>query len=270
MVRKEGNVPRKYAAPAADAMLDILEYLSDKSLPCGVTEMSKDLGISNNLVFRVMKCLVERGYAEVQSGGLYQLSTGFFSLGMKLYSRFELRRRARPHLEKLSAEVHSTCQIQIPAGGEMLVADVITPDAPFFIQVVPGSRLNYHCNAFGKVILAFRSEDEIKALLPAKLPALTPKSLTTRTALLREVARTRETGIAYDRDEYNLGFFCIGSPVLNVSGEAIAGLGVTGLSTLFPESRYPEVEKLVLTCAAAVSRDIGYLGSFFRDKVAAG
>jgi len=254
----------KYAVPAVEAMLDILEYMSDKSEPCGVTEMSKELGVTNNLAFRVMKCLVERGYAEVNNAGLYQLSTGFFSLGMKLYSRFELRRRARPHLEALCAAVNTTCQLQVPEGENMLVMDVITPEAPFFIQVVPGTRLNYHCNAFGKAVLAFKSEEYVKELLPSKLSPLTPHSRTGRAEFLKELEQVRQTGIAYDREEYNLGFFCIGAPVFNVAGEPIGGLGLTGLSTLFPHERYQEAEKLVLKCAQSVSLDIGYQGNFFQ------
>ena len=261
---KQEKTPNKYAVPAVTAMLDILEYLSGKNQPCGVTEMSKELGVTNNLAFRIMKCMVDRGYAEDNNAGQYQLSTGFFTLGMKLYSRFELRRRARPYLETLSAAVHATSQLQVPEGENMLVMDVITPDAPFFIQVVPGSRLNYHCNAFGKAVLAFQPEERVKELLPAKLPALTPHSLTSRTALLKELAQVRQTGIAYDRDEYNLGFFCIGAPVFDVNGEAVAGLGLTGLSTLFPPERHAEAEKTVLACAMGVSRDIGYHGDYFQ------
>lgn len=258
--------PNKYAVPAVDAMLDILEYMSGKSEPCGVTEMSKELGVTNNLAFRIMKCLVERGYAEVNNAGQYQLSTGFFSLGMKLYSRFDLRRRARPHLERLSAAVNATCQLQVPESEHMLVMDVITPDAPFFIQVVPGARLNYHCNAFGKAVLAFQPEERVKELLPAKLSKLTPHSLTSRTVLLKELEQTRQTGLAYDHEEYNLGFFCIGAPVFDVNGEVIAGLGLTGLSTLFPQERHADAGKAVLNCAQAVSAAIGYQGDFFIQK----
>ena len=261
--------PNKYAVPAVDAMLDILEYMSGKSEPCGVTEMSKELGVTNNLAFRIMKCLVDRNYAEVDSAGRYLLSTGFFSLGMKLYRRFELRRRARPYLEKLSAAVNSTSQLQVPEGENMLVMDVITPDAPFFIQVVPGTRLNYHCNAFGKAVLAFQPEELVKELLPAKLSKLTPHSLTSRTALLKELEQTRQTGLAYDHEEYNMGFFCIGAPVFNVNGEVIAGLGFTGLSTLFPQERHAGAGKEVLDCAQAVSAAVGYRGDFFHTMTGA-
>ena len=146
----------------------------------------------------------------------------------------------------------------------MLVMDVSTPDAPFFIQVVPGSRLNYHCNAFGKAVLAFQPEERVKKLLPAKLPKLTPNSISSRAVLLKELEKVRQTGIAYDREEYNNGFFCIGSPVFDVNGCIVAGLGLTGLSNLLPPERHVEAEKLVLNCAMGVSRDIGYHGDFFQ------
>lgn len=257
------DTPKKYAAPAIDAMLDILEYLSAENRPCGVSEMSRELGVSTNLAFRIMKRLVERGYAECTVNSTYRLSTRFFSLGMKLYAQFELRRRARPYLEALSATVHTTCQLQVPEGREMLVMEVITPDAPFFLQVVPGARLNLHCNAFAKAVLAFMPEEKVAGLFSAEPVALTPHSITSMGAFLKELRQIRETGIAYDKEEYNLGIFCIGAPVFNIGGEAVAGLGLTGLSSLFPPERWEEAERQVLDCARQVSRAIGYEGKFF-------
>ncbi len=254
---------KKYAVPAVSALLDILEYMSEKDSCCGVTELSKELGISANLAFRIMKCLADRKYAD-SNAGQYRLSTGFFTLGMKLYSRFELRRRARSHLEVLSDNVHSTCQIQVPQGNHMLVMDVVTPDAPFYIQVVPGSRLNYHCNAFGKAVLAFYSEEKIKDLLPARLPALTPHSITARSLLIKELVKVKKEGVAFDKEEYNLGFLCIGAPVLDVNGNAIAGIGLTGLSNLFPPECHAKAIEQVRACAESVSRDIGYYGDYFK------
>jgi IclR family acetate operon transcriptional repressor len=258
-----GDAPKKYAVPAVDALLDILEYMGDGNRQCGVTELSKALGVSNNLAFRIMRRLSARGYADASAGGLYKLGSGFFSLGMKLSRSFDLRLRARPRLEELAKKVGATCQLQVLEGDAMLVLDVIAPDAPFFIQVVPGTKLNCHCNAFGKAVLAFRSEDFVKALIPARLPALTPRSLTDRAAFLKELETTRKTGVAYDREEYNLGFICVGAPVFDVNGDAVAGLGMTALASVFEKARGAEFEKAVVSCAQAVSREIGYQGDFF-------
>jgi len=254
---------RKYAAPAIDAMLDILEYLSAENRACGVSEMSRALGISTNLAFRIMKRLVERGYAECDSASCYRLSTRFFSLGMKLYSQFELRRRARPQLEILCSAAQTTCQMQVLEDDRMLVAEVITPNAPFFLQVVPGTRLEPYCDAFGKAVMAFLPTEQVDAILPKKLQRFTPNTLGTRAALEKEFAAIRERGIAYDNEEYNIGIFCIGSPVFDLNGNPVGGVGLTGLSTLFPPEQRQPKEQLVLAAARNISRSLGYEGKFF-------
>ena len=120
-----------------------------------------------NSTFRIMKRLTERDYTlqDPATGG-YQLSTRVFSLGMSLYTRFELRQSARPHLEWLCRETQETCQIQVARRERMLVLDTVSPEVEFYLRVVPGSLVYYHPNAFGKAILAFLPEGEIKQALP--------------------------------------------------------------------------------------------------------
>jgi hypothetical protein len=99
--------------------------------------------------------------------------------------------------------------------------------------------------------------------LPRRLPAFTPTTLTDPRALLAELAAVRETGLAYDREERVTGVYCIGAPVFDVNGAAVAGLGVTGLVSRFDAESRKRFEREVLACAAEVSRDIGYRGDRF-------
>jgi DNA-binding IclR family transcriptional regulator len=266
--RGGGGSTREYSAPAVDRALDILEYMAAHPGPYGATELSRCLKIPLNSVFRIMKRLTEREYAvqDLPSGG-YRLSTRMFSLGMSLYTRFDLRQQARPHLERLCRETQETCQLQVPQGERMLVLDSLSPEVQYYIRIVPGGLVWFHPNAYGKAVLAFMEEEERRRVLPARLPALTPHTLVQRSELLKQMEEVRRTGIAYDNEEYNEGIRCIGAPVFDVEGRAVAGLGVTGLVATFRRARHPGFEQLVLECAAAVSRAVGYTGSFFDHRL---
>jgi len=255
----------RYAAPAVDQALDIIEFLSRNTPAYGINELSRTLNISTNTVFRILRRLTERGYTEQDPSGGYRMGTQFFALGMRLYTRFELRLRARPHLEKLAADTHETCQIHVPDKDRVLVLDCLIPQAEFFLQTTPGSRFHYHPNAFGKAILAFLSETEIKDILPEKLASLAPKTITSRRQLLSHLKQVRETGIAYDMEEYSVGFFCIGSPVFDVTGKVVAGIGITGVLRPPVRRQFPQWEERVLSCAEHISRDIGYSGNAFKE-----
>jgi DNA-binding IclR family transcriptional regulator len=266
--RRNGNAAREYSAPAVDRALDILEYMATHPRPYGATELSRCLKIPLNSVFRILKRLTEREYAvqDPISGG-YQLSTRMFSLGMSLYTRFDLRQRARPHLEWLCRETEETCQIQVPQGEKLLVLDTISPEVQYYIRVVPGGQVFYHPNAYGKAVLAFMDEKAIREILPPRLPGLTPNTIVLRSELLKQLEEVRRTGLGYDNEEYNEGIRCIGAPVFDVQGKVVAGLGITGLVSTFRKHRVVTFEHLVLECAWRVSRDIGYTGPYFVDKV---
>ncbi len=259
---------RTYSAPAVDRTLDILEFMATHPRPYGATELSRVLNIPINSVFRILKRLTDREYAvqDPFSDG-YQLSTKVFSLGMSLYTRFELRQRARPHIEWLCRETQETCQLQVPHGDMVLVLDTVSPEVSYYLRVVPGGLVYYHPNAYGKVMLAFMSEDAVKNLVAPRLPSLTPNTIVLRTGLLKQLEDVRRTGLGYDNEEYNEGVRCIGAPVFDVEGKAVAGLGVSGLVSTFRNNKQAVFEQLVLECAYRVSKDIGYSGDFFASRL---
>jgi IclR family transcriptional regulator, KDG regulon repressor len=264
---KSKKEPREYSAPAVDRTLDILEFMAKNPKPYGATELSRELQVPVNSIFRILKRLTEREYTTQDPGtGGYQLSTRVFSLGMALYTRYELRHRARPHLEWLCRETQETCQLSIPRDDKLLVLDTISPEVEFYLRVVPGSLVYYHPSAFGKAILAFQDEEEVIKTLPARLPGLTPKTIQLRAELIKSFELIRKTGLAYDDEEYTTGILCIGSPVFDVSEKAVAGLGITGLLSTYGSGKKQVFEQLVLECAARVSKDIGYTGHYFEDK----
>ena len=265
MSKRKGSGRNKYAVPAVEQMLDIVEHLAGNHRGYGITELARALGISTNGVFRILKCLTDRGYAEADPGGGHRLGTKFFSLGMQLQSRFDLRRRARPHLERLCAQAGETVQLYALQDDHALVLDCVTPAASSFIQVLPGSRMASHASAFSKAVLAFLPEDEVRRRLPRKLAALTPHTVTDRKKLCADLAQTRATGLAYDREGYMLGIFCIGAPVFDVNGDAVAGVGVTGLVSVSQPEKQAAQEHIILTCAEQISRDIGYAGGLFGE-----
>jgi IclR family acetate operon transcriptional repressor len=255
---KTAETKDKYSVPAVDGMLDIVEFLAKADCPCGVTELSRQLKLTNNLIFRIMKKMEARGYVVADSASAYQLGPAFFSLGMKLHARFDLRRQGRAFIEELCRKTGETCQIQIPDGDRMLVVDVVTPQKDYFLTVLPGSRTYYHGNAFGKCLMAYMPEDQLAKILSGELPKLTVNIETVPEKIKEELKSVRRTGLAYDREEYINGIYCVGAPVFNARGEAAAGVGMTGMANRQNRQSLKEIEKEVKLCAAGISRAIGF------------
>ncbi len=141
----------------------------------------------------------------------------------------------------------------------MLQLDFVPPRADYYLAVTPGGLLHWHGNAFGKAVLAFLPEEEQNEFFARKLEKITPHTVTDPELLRKEFAEIRKTYSASEFDEYVEGSYCIGSPVFNAAGRPVAGIGVTGLSSLRCEEKLPGLRKLIRNCAEKISKSIGYV-----------
>ncbi|HEY2758583.1 MAG TPA: IclR family transcriptional regulator C-terminal domain-containing protein, partial [Pseudolabrys sp.] len=86
-----------------------------------------------------------------------------------------------------------------------------------------------HCSSLGKAILAYLPEPDVRALLDRMpLVAHTPTTITSRAALLKELADTRARGYAIDRAEHAPGSNCVAAPIFDANNRPIGAIGVSG------------------------------------------
>ena len=78
--------------------------------------------------------------------------------------------------------------------------------------------------------------EELLELLPRRLAATTPNTITERTALLAELEQVRATGLAYDREEFSPGIASVGTALRDAVGATAA------ITVVVPASRFSESE----------------------------
>src|SRR5271169_1223237 len=69
-----------YIIPNVNRALRVLELLSAKTDGASITEISKDLGLPKNSIFRIVRTLAASGYLD-EHGKSYRLSPKILSLG---------------------------------------------------------------------------------------------------------------------------------------------------------------------------------------------
>jgi DNA-binding IclR family transcriptional regulator len=114
-----------------------------------------------------------------------------------------------------------------------------------------------NCTAIGKMLLAYAPDTELELLAEKGAFAQpTPHSLADSMALKLELARIRETGVAFDHEEFLPGAMCIAAAVRNYDGKVIAAVNVSG-----PVQRMKMTEthliQSVLNTAKAISASLG-------------
>ncbi|MET0368424.1 MAG: IclR family transcriptional regulator C-terminal domain-containing protein, partial [Methylobacterium sp.] len=85
----------------------------------------------------------------------------------------------------------------------------------------------------------------------------TTKTIGSLAELGEDIEATRARGYAIDDEERTTGMRCVAAPILNVHGEAVAGISVSGPTHRLSDDRVREIGEHVRRGAATVSRLLG-------------
>ncbi len=240
----------KYVVDALDRALDVLEGFKD-SEEVSLRDMSKRTGLNKSRTFRLLYTLSERGYVErTVDGQRYKLGLKLFEHATKF--RRDLKRIAQPFMRQTHARYNETINLAVLHNGEVLYVELLESSRPFRMAAMIGSRMPIHSTALGMAMLAHSPEHEITAFLQQLTPPHSRK-------LKKELELVRQRGYALDREENEPGVACVGAPILDLTGSAIAAMSLSG-----PVGRVLKQEKEIGTtlsgCCREISRYMGFVG----------
>jgi DNA-binding IclR family transcriptional regulator len=249
------DVKRYYPTPALEKGLDILELFASTPEGLTVSEAARRLNRTVSEIFRMILCLEQRGYlAQSPNKERYHLTLRLFRLAQEHPPTKRLVTEALPIMHWLSHELRQSCHLGIIDGGHVVIlAQVDSPESTGF-YVKMGSKVDLMHAATGHVILAHQSEDsreraidewrsETKRRKPADLDEHLAKIL----------ARGHERRASYEV----AGVVNISFPVLNVQGQAIAGLTVPYVKRIEDTISLTEVVSAMREASRKISEAMG-------------
>jgi len=242
--------------------LSLMEALGDSRGEVGIAELSKRVGLHVSTAHRILATLVARGYArQSQETGRYALGAQALHLAESYLGQVDLRRLARPVLERLSHETGETANLVILDRREALYLDKAESPQNLRIFSRIGRRAPLHCTAVGKILLAYRSKAEVDALLGrGRLECFTRNTIITVSQVRRELEKVRDQGFALDHEECEEGACCIAVPIFNARGAVEAALGISAPSTRLTPRRIEELVPDIVRAGRQVSEQLGYHG----------
>jgi len=252
-----------YVIQSVSHALDILESFTKTDDELGVTELSKRLGLHKNNVFRLLATLEHRGYIEQnRETDNYRLGPKTLQLGSIFIEQRECRRQARPILEDLMVSTGETAVVAVLRATKVIYMDSVETDRTVRAVSRVGAMLPAHCTAVGKANLSFLPPAEIEHLYPEnELPAVTPRTLRTRDALLSELKVVKERGYAVENEECDLDVKSVAAPVRDYSKRVIAALGIVAPANRLGDDRLDKggIALKVQEAATALSLKLGYI-----------
>lgn len=199
----------------------------------GIVDLSRKTHLPTATVYRILTELSRYGLVEKDS------ETKKYSLGWKLLelSAGVLEREREhfylslfePHLHSLAARFKDTAYLTVlKSNCAICIAKVEGgQNLRYYVQV--GRVLPFHSSASAKVLLAFQPEPvKAEILNGIQLERYTPKTISTKKALVEHLMQVQREGYAVCDNELEIGAKAIAVPVYDASGRVFASIALVG------------------------------------------
>jgi len=195
----------------------------------GITELSKQVGLSTSTVFGIVDTLTSMGMlCRVADSNKYELGTEIFLLS--LYTHQNLRTIVQSYLRRLVEEFGETANFVMHDGTHSIYSDKLESPHAMRICTSIGQRIPFYASAVGRAILAFLPEEKIVSAVAAyDFAPYTDNTVRNAKQLTDQLAAIRREGYCVEVEEFEPGIFCIAVPIFSDSEKGpIAGISVSG------------------------------------------
>jgi DNA-binding IclR family transcriptional regulator len=239
--------------------LDILEALWQEA-GAGVTELTDILDMPKSTVHAHLSTLRENGYL-VMADGEYRLSLRFLTFGEHVKTDEPLYQVAQDPVADLAERTGERVFCATEQNGLGVVLCVARGDRSLQSDITVGTHVYLHASAVGKAMLAAMPRERIDAIVEQwGLPSFTEATITTREALLAEIADVRERGVAVSVGEYRRGVHVVAAPIETAEEEVAGAVALAG-----PEQRLRSewgaetIEDHLLAAANTIEVNLNYV-----------
>lgn len=264
-VSQEGSKPLRRDNPplekspnvrAADTCLRVLEQIAFAETPQGVTQVATKVGIAKSAAHKHLRTLIEHGMiVQDPVTSLYRLGPKVWLMGQKAPHGQALSEIALPLMQAARGELGLAVVLSVPTPRSAFVLATLRSNQPIDIGVRPGSELQLHSSAQGRVFLAF-GPAEMWDELESPLEAITPKTTTDIAKLTSEIERVRKLGFSVVPEESLLGINALAAPIFGAGGTLVGSIGLIGSIQHLPSQPTPRQLEVLTNLTGAISARI--------------
>lgn len=252
-------MPKENSVQSVDRSLRILNVLAASQAPLQLSEIARQVEIPPSTAHRLLTSLQKHAYVRFDlQRRKYTLGLAVVPLAEAAKAQIDITNEARPILEKLAGVVNETATLTVLQGSDAVYALMAQSRRAVGTVTPLGSRVPFHSTAAGKAMLAFMPEERRDRLLSLPHKAYTRYTITNTYQLLDELSQIRMQGVAFDRQELELGMCCVAAPVFDHQGEVTATVGVSGPSSRLTPDNEDEFSRPVRAAAQELSVQLGY------------
>lgn len=252
----KGNEPRVDSTLSKG--LAILEKLTSLNSGIGVSELSREMGLTKSNTFRLLQTLSVLGYVRRDRDKTYLATLKTWQVGRSVVENLNLRSVAANMMRYLSEKTNETIYLAVRDGLQVVYIDKIESTKPIRSWNPIGGTAPIFCVGTGKAILAEEYE-LLRDPVVEVLEPFTERTILDASALDQDVAATRLRGYALDTGEFRANTLSFGAAIRLPNGETVGALGVSVPDVNLEEGDMERIGAHVQHAARTVSENLGRL-----------
>ena len=252
----KSTVPASPNIQVIERMFALIDVLASKEEAISLKEISEKTGLHPSTTHRILNDLAVGRFVDRPESGSYRLGMRLLELGNLVKGRLNVRDVALQPMRELHKLSQQPVNLSMRQGDEIIYVERAFSERSG-MQVVRaiGGRAPLHLTSVGKLFLALDDTSRIRAYATRTgLSGQTRNSITQLPVLERELAKARQSGVARDNEELELGVRCMASGIYDDQGHLVAGLSISAPADRLDENWLP---KLQLT-TQEISRALGF------------
>lgn len=235
-------------------LLGLFDALAAAKEGLSLAELNTALRSPKSSLLNLLRPLVSDGYLNYENGR-YRLGTSIFRLAGSIMSVWNFSSAYRPYLRELAQRSQESVYMGVLDRAHKTICYVDAIESPQSVRFsVPiGAVRPLYSTAAGRVLLAFVDNAWLEDYLrTTKLEAITPRTISTRSALRDELARIRQTLVSVSLGELFPESAAISSPVFGADGKIVGAIAI-GAPVSRLEPRLAELRPIITEFAARAS-----------------
>jgi len=256
---RQSTADVRYAAPALEKGLDVLELLAAEPHGLNLQEVARRLDRSPNELFRMLDVLVRRGFLARQPDATYLLTLRLFELAHLHPPVDRLLDCAMPHMQELARGTGQSNHLCVHHDARLVVLARAESPEPMSYSVRQGSHFPFHDDRVSaRVITAFQ-QGARRAQFLRELVGTGRNREARRRSLDKRLLEIRKRGYDEGPSDTVSGVVDICFPVFDHFG-AVASLNIVYMRQRDSKLSVPAARDKLRQSTQAISKSLGWVG----------
>ena len=240
-----------------ERMFALIDVLASRQEPMSLKEISEQTGLHPSTTLRILNDLTIGRFVDRPEAGSYRLGMRLLELGNLVKARLSVRDAALAPMRELHRLIQQPVNLSVRQGDEIVYIERAYSERSG-MQVVRaiGGHAPLHLTSTGKLFLA---ADELQRVLACAtrtgLAGHTRNSITQLPVLERELISARQSGVAHDNEELELGVRCMAAGIYDDQGKLVAGLSISSPADRLDDSWLPKLKQTAQQISTALGHD---------------